>query len=228
MISMTEYFDLHKRRFDKSLSYLKPYLLPGIRVGIVGVSDFDDYIANLFPDVFFYNIIPELADNVVTSKSESEHQRVFYDVTGDCDPPMVFDLVIFTEVLEHLFENDSKIIANLGKLLVDDGILCMSVPNAASLGNRLKLLWGRNIFWSKNLMINGVYGGFGHLREYTLREVVDLIEDDFTISTLKGINEYKSRIRWISLFLPKTYANTIFVIARKRILKIKGHLSKLD
>ncbi|MBL7036531.1 class I SAM-dependent methyltransferase [Candidatus Microgenomates bacterium] len=79
-------------------------------------------------------------------------------------PNMKFDLVVCSEVLEHL-KDDSKAVVQIYSLLKRGGVSIISVPlNSAPL---YKL---------------GLMGGFdkkvGHLRRYSVEEVVDLLENN--------------------------------------------------
>ena len=78
-----------------------------------------------------------------------------------------FDLVVFTETLEHIPRSPYAVLAEVRRVLKKGGILVFSVPNLSSLANRIKLLLGRNIL-SVEL---AHYGTFGHFREYNMREV---------------------------------------------------------
>jgi 2-polyprenyl-3-methyl-5-hydroxy-6-metoxy-1,4-benzoquinol methylase len=59
-----------------------------------------------------------------------------------------YDLVIFTEVLEHLLQDDEIIMMNVKKLVRPGGLLLISVPNALTFSNRVKVITGKNIYWS--------------------------------------------------------------------------------
>jgi hypothetical protein len=61
--------------------------------------------------------------------------------------------------------------ASLGELLEPGGLLILQTPNAASLGKRVKLALGLNPFDGiRTDRLNP-----GHYREYTLRELIDIL-----------------------------------------------------
>lgn len=67
----------------------------------------------------------------------------------------------------------------------------LAVPNAASFINRLKLLLGKNIHWSKKDILGGTeFGGYGHIREYTKKEIEALVSSLFNVITFIPINDY--------------------------------------
>lgn len=97
-------------------------------------------------------------------------------------PAQSFDLVVMCETLEHLNFNPLPVLREIHRVLADRGYLYLSLPNLASLVNRVKLMSGHSIHnsisdFSAQLkdddnMIVGI-----HWREYTggeLREILDL------------------------------------------------------
>ena len=86
------------------------------------------------------------------------------------------DLVIFTEVLEHLFVQPSELLNEIVRVLQSSGKLIISVPNFACLKNRVKLLFGINPLGNFDEIIRGDKHGYGHIREYTKPEIIRLCE----------------------------------------------------
>jgi SAM-dependent methyltransferase len=88
-----------------------------------------------------------------------------------------FECIIFCEIFEHLRMNILRTVSLLRDLLADDGILYLTTPNGLGLSAiRNKLLRGRTgpapVFeWSKL----GRIGHMGHVREYSLREVCEVL-----------------------------------------------------
>lgn len=89
-------------------------------------------------------------------------------------PDNSYDLVMFTEVLEHIAVTDPKaILAEIRRVLRIGGRLILSTPNVANIGNVLALIRGENIFWPPPIF----YGSTDrHNREYTPAEVGALLE----------------------------------------------------
>jgi SAM-dependent methyltransferase len=84
-----------------------------------------------------------------------------------------FDVVIFTEVLEHLAVSPTQILMKIQRVLRMGGLLLFSVPNFASLRNRITLLCGRSPLELQGSQFKSIHG-HGHLREYTLKEVEEI------------------------------------------------------
>jgi len=81
-----------------------------------------------------------------------------------------FDLIVFAEVIEHLYAAPEAALAQLRDLLKSDGLILCTTPNASSLAKRVKLLFGHNPFE----LLRGDLNNPGHIREYTRAELVDL------------------------------------------------------
>lgn len=83
-----------------------------------------------------------------------------------------FDMVVFTETLEHIPRSPHAILAEVARVMKPGGLLVFSVPNLASLSNRVKLLLGADI-----LSVDLFHAdSFGHFREYSMREVHKLLD----------------------------------------------------
>lgn len=87
----------------------------------------------------------------------------------DCEP---FDLIVFSEVIEHLCLAPEYIFAALNSLLADGGVLVCTTPNAADIAKRLRLACGRNPY--ERLRLYSVNPG--HVREYTAQEICEIAE----------------------------------------------------
>ena len=74
---------------------------------------------------------------------------------------------------------------------------------------------GENPYMKKSDIINGVFGGFGHIREYSFREVKKLLINDFRIVILEGWNDYPNIFNKLAKLLPKVYSETIFALCTK-------------
>jgi SAM-dependent methyltransferase len=81
-----------------------------------------------------------------------------------------FDLIVFAEVIEHLYIAPEMALAQLHKLLKSDGVILCTTPNAVSLPKRLKLLFGYNPFERLRADLTNP----GHIREYTRAELAEL------------------------------------------------------
>lgn len=85
-----------------------------------------------------------------------------------------FEMVVFSEVIEHLVPTVAvRTIKEIHRVLKPQKILFLSTPNAASLLKRLNLMLGKNAIEFDPLLHEG--GTFGHIREYTMGEIIKLL-----------------------------------------------------
>ena len=208
------YFYDHEKRILLTLNLLMKYIDGNVfNVAIIGYSDVDQLVMNRLGKRKVSFIVPEEFKPYIKDNGKD---YLFADITNEIPSEMrgKFDLVIFTEVLEHIFASDGMVMANIFSLLLPGGTLCFSVPNIATFSNRVRLLIGRNVCWPKEDQIKGVFGGHGHIREYTFQEVIDLMKD-FQVITVQGISGYRTGLKRLLNLLPAGYQNTIVVIGRR-------------
>lgn len=117
-------------------------------------------------------------------------------------PDGYFDVVIFTEVLEHLFVRPSDVLNKIERVMRPQSLLIFTVPNIASLRKRIGLLFGISPLSSLDDAIKpGRVQEIGHIHEYTMQEVLSA----FQSCALKVIyKEYYNVIENISY--PLTFA----------------------
>ena len=85
-----------------------------------------------------------------------------------------FDAVVFAEVIEHLPPSAvPDVLAEIGRVLMDDGVLVLTTPNLTSWTNRELVLRGHSPHQSPLRAIDGTYA---HLRLYTMAELTELCE----------------------------------------------------
>jgi SAM-dependent methyltransferase len=81
-----------------------------------------------------------------------------------------YDVVVCAEVIEHLPVSPLPALRLVAGGLRPGGWLVLQTPNAARIGNRLRLLVGRNPFEPlRDDLVSP-----GHIREYTVDEVLEL------------------------------------------------------
>ena len=86
-------------------------------------------------------------------------------------PKNYFDLIIFSEVIEHLQGNPRLALRHLRDCLSPDGRLFLTTPNMGRLINRVKLLLGR----SPMPEVGNPESWAGHMREYTFGEIANML-----------------------------------------------------
>ncbi len=87
----------------------------------------------------------------------------------------MFDVIVFTEVLEHVFAPPSEVLREVHRVLRPNGVLIMGVPNIARLSQRVKMLLGRSPLEPADHQLNRDWvHGHGHIHEYTRGEIMRL------------------------------------------------------
>ena len=78
-----------------------------------------------------------------------------------------FDVVVFCEVLEHLFVPPTNILNEIRRIMRPEGKLVLSVPNIAALYQRIRLLFGISpLPNADDQMAKGLH--VPHIHEYTM------------------------------------------------------------
>lgn len=88
-------------------------------------------------------------------------------------PDNTFDVVLCSEILEHLIYSPSHMLYEINRVLKPGKELIVTTPNVCGLGKILQLLRHRNIY--APLSQRSIYGR--HNREYTPNEVTQLLDD---------------------------------------------------
>jgi SAM-dependent methyltransferase len=108
-------------------------------------------------------------------------------------PDAHFDVVILTEVFEHLREYPIRALEEIMRILRPGGRLYLTTPNAAYLVNRLRLLCGGTIHSPLRDWIGGLPHA-RHAREYTFLEMRQLL----TLSGFTIISEQSRHFHLVS------------------------------
>jgi len=171
-------------------------------------------------------------DETAIQKAKEKNVKAF-KVNLDSDrlpfPDGAFDLVIMTEVIEHLVNGDAAL-QEASRVLSANGYFLLTSPNLSWYVNRLVLLFGYQPYWTGCGKYN--VGKFrrsinedssGHLRLFTARALVELLElNGFRILKLKGasiskangifrsIDKTIARLRW-------SLAQDVVVVAQKNL-----------
>ena len=87
-------------------------------------------------------------------------------------PDRNFDIVLMLEVIEHLYKDPMLVLAEVNRVLKEDGALILSTPNVNSWQSVLKMLTGEHPYRF------GYFtpGDFPHVHEFTVSEIRELLE----------------------------------------------------
>ena len=177
--SRHKYFDMHQIRFADILRLCRNYVPDSsARVLDIGRSELTAYLLKFYQNIHTLGLDPSLDDGGHREVSKMDTvPHITFDLLNahtvsnwpDCGR---FDLIVFSEVLEHLCLAPEYIFAAINSLLADGGILICTTPNAADISKRLRLAAGCNPY--ERLRLYSVNPG--HVREYTAKEICEIAD----------------------------------------------------
>ena len=155
-------------------------------------------------------------------------------------PEASFDIVICTEVIEHVSEA-RQLVEEINRVLKEGGKLILSTPNLVSLGNRLGMMFGKGLKLSPFSFIRGEgfyplaswrEGGITekqcsfesirypeqplHIRFFTFESLRKfLLQSSFEVETEVGIGLLSPNVDPILCRVFKNWADDIVIISRK-------------
>ena len=105
-----------------------------------------------------------------------------------------FDLVIWSEVIEHLTKDPVHTLGEVHRVLKPGGCVVISTPNSSRADNVIALARGHNIYDPYHL--GAVLAGSRHSREYTYQELTDLVKGcGFAVDRAEDIDIYPTTSR---------------------------------
>lgn len=136
-----------------------------------------------------------------------------------------FDMVILTDVIEHLHNSPRVLLLTLLDALKDDGALLITVPNAGNIRKRLDLLRGRT-----NMPPFSGYYWYpdpwrGHIREYVYDDLKKLAHFlDLELIELRGADHMLQKVpswmlpiyKLITTIFPRWKDSWLFVAKKKK------------
>lgn len=170
------YYQIHIARYEKIFREIKKLnLLPNSKVLDIGC--YPPYLLD------FLN-----KQNFKTHGICSQHETVdlpnvdTLNVDNDSLPYKddQFDLIVMSEVLEHLTGDPINIFSEIYRVLKPNGFFLLTTPNVLRIQNIILLLIGKNIYFdldqlkNSNQNLGTIY--FRHNREYTDRELFILLK----------------------------------------------------
>jgi SAM-dependent methyltransferase len=174
--SRQNYFTLHQARFAEILELSRKHVPDqSARVLDVGRSELTSFLCTYYRNVHTLGLDPSIDDGGHREVSQMDQvPHITFDLLGsgnvagwpDCGS---FDLILFSEVIEHLSVAPEFVLAALGSMLADQGILICSTPNAADFTKRVRLVFGHHPYERLRLYSTNP----GHIREYTRQELCE-------------------------------------------------------
>lgn len=246
-----EYLNFHKERFARTANLIKGVIKPTDKVVDLGTYG---CLVPVFKDIFGLTDITctlDLQENALSHESTILHnaskgeQYPFIRDRFNLESPFpypndTFDIVAFTEVLEHLTVDPMYTLSEINRISKSGAHLVLSTPNCASSLSFYKILRGQNPFIFPHFIKDRSTDR--HNREYTFKEVKSMIETaGYKILYIKAINVYyttwkkQAAVSLIEICLMllsfltfgiiqgKNRGDTILVLARKQSAMKERH-----
>ena len=177
--SQIEYLNLHKRRFyeiDQAVKNVTSAKSKELKILDFGLSINSFILRSLFP-----NIKLSVGDRPQIRLPEVKFDGTYIvdladDRLNETDWGDRFDLIIFSEVLEHVLVHPSKIIDFLLRHLKEDGEVILTTPNLFSRSKMRRISKRKNpleLFPASYIRADAPHF---HVREYCMSEILSIIE----------------------------------------------------
>ncbi|MCW2315388.1 SAM-dependent methyltransferase [Rhodoblastus acidophilus] len=180
-----DYLEFHKRRWDEILRYVRHFatVRPQPKILEIGMSTLLRCYKDVAPGAIVHTVDRPRALGGQSAESASavgSDGHFNLDLNSDSFDVLAgearkYDLIIMTEVVEHILATPAELIAELLPHLAPGGRFYLTTPNVLRLASLMKMCEeGRTAqnFFSK---IEGNTWGHWHYREYTMNELVDEI-----------------------------------------------------
>ena len=188
----------------------------------IGRSYLSTMISTYYQDVVTmgFDIQDDRGGHREIEKVNMEH--IVFDLNESRDvnkwPEQKFDLIIFSEVIEHLHEAPEFVFLLLSSMLNKKGYIICTTPNFSFLRNRLSCLIGNN----PNSKIRFLKKNPAHFREYTKAELIEIAnkcgfsvyDHEYINFSIKVTNIKTKFIRTISNLIPSFRASHILILQK--------------
>ena len=215
-----DYIEFHKYRYLYLLQIIQD-LLTKVNKSQASILDVGPmFQTNLIRDRFPGIAVDTMGENYPINHLRKGEKHIEKDLnfpgsdTDSIHPE--YDIILFAEVVEHLYTPPEEILSYLGKHLLKNGFLIIQTPNAVAIHKRLKILIGQHPFdfLSPDLR--------GHFREYTSGELSKMLQSSgYEARKIEHKNYFNnSSTIWHRSFLkyqkliPPTWRDGLTIIAQ--------------
>lgn len=133
-----------------------------------------------------------------------------------------FDIVILTEVIEHL-TFPQMMVSEIARILKPDGLLVITTPNIFSLGNRLATLLGTDKVFrrvgSEGFVSTIEYSAYGHVGHYSFNSLIGLLSPWFKIIRREASDFHVPVFMYIQPVMTQLFkglSNHIILVGRRQ------------
>lgn len=214
------YITFHEKRYTYIISeidqIINEHLTSNAKILDIGPAYQTNLLRSTFPESTINTIGFDLPVNNL--RPHEKHLVVDLNKTEEFDGSYEqHDLILFAEVIEHLYTRPQIVINFLTKFLKPGGFLIIQTPNAAASFKRLQLLLGVHPY--EQIQENRM----GHYREYMAGELKQILKqtgfETYRIHIKNYFNYqahfYQKVYRGLNLFMPSNFKDGITIIGRK-------------
>jgi 2-polyprenyl-3-methyl-5-hydroxy-6-metoxy-1,4-benzoquinol methylase len=134
-----------KLRFEIMTNLLKPFITRGMNIKMLDVGCYTGDLLKILPHaVNYYGVDNDEEALRIAQMRGAKVFRLDIERQGLSAISEKFDIIIATEILEHL-KDPQDLLRQIKDLLRDDGIVLISLPNECTIYHRLKVLIGKGI-----------------------------------------------------------------------------------
>lgn len=223
------YLKYHSRRFEEIVNFVKNNYSEDKKILDIGNSPFAKILSQLFSCQ-----VDELGFEKDSVKTFGHQYR--FDLNDSYDKNDwrtdigTYDIIIFTEVIEHLYTSPNHVLSYLYSILKDNGKLILQTPNAVVLHKRMQLILGKNPY----MLIRDNKFNPGHFREYTKAELIGYAQQSgfivdktyygnyfdyqysFDQSNKGKVHKYLKIINFIYAIMPPSFRPGITMVLSKK------------
>lgn len=193
----------------------------GIKILDIGCAD--GSFAKLLKEKGFNVYGIDISEKAISRAVEAGIKASQCDVEQGINfPDNFFNIVIASEVIEHLYDTD-YFLKEISRVIKGNGCLFISTPNLASLKNRIRLLMGK---YPQHSEYRLTPDSSGHIRNYTVNTLkLQIIEHNWRIIKITSPNflcpmtkNIPTFIKLVAIFLGElfyTLGSHIIITAKK-------------
>jgi len=187
----SHYYQIHISRYKKIFSEISALNLP-TKSKVLDIGCYPPYLLNFLAKQNFdtYGICSQ---HETVNQPNINILNVDYDSLPYKDDQ--FDLIVMSEVLEHLTNDPVNILSEIYRVLKPGGYFLITTPNVLRTQNIISLLIGKNIYFELDQLKNSsqklgtIY--FRHNREYSSKELLTLLKSSgFPENSIKYFISY--------------------------------------
>lgn len=221
-----KYFEIHITRYQWILKFITGLNLSA-SANILDIGCYPPHLFNALT-AFGYKLFGISSEHEKISQKNVKTANIETDKLPFQDNS--FDLVLCSEVIEHLSKSPLLVFQEINRILRPGGYFLITTPNIIRTQNLIRMLIGHNISFPVEQLNSHLY--YRHNREYTLIEIEDLIKLSglkisqsgyfISYSPFRQKNKYDSyklkiikRLNFLFMTIFPRRRDTLFVLAQK-------------